>query len=540
MNTDSHPHFDAVIIGAGFGGMYAIYKLRKIGLSVRAFEAGTDVGGTWYWNRYPGARCDVESIEYSYSFSDALQQEWSWSERYASQPEILRYASHVADRFDLRDDIRFTQRVLSAEFDPSVNRWTVRTDKGDTVTAQFLITAAGCLSVPRMPDIPGRDEFNGKLYHTGAWPHEGVDFTGLHVGVIGTGSSGIQAIPQIAKAAAHCTVFQRTPNFSLAAYNRPMEAQFEREYKLNYAKHRAKARHSSAGIASHPTPEKGAFDDSPEDRERVYENGWNWGNTGFTRIYKDILSSTEANDTMADFVRRKIRDTVKNPEVAAMLTPTDHPIGTKRICLDSDYFETYNRDNVTLVDVRKDSIVKLSKEGVVTTNSTYALDAIVFATGYDAVTGAILGIDIRVKGRTESLAQKWRAGPRTYLGLMTAGFPNLFFITGPGSPSVLTNMISSIEQHVEWIAECLQYLRAGGLKRMEARLDSEDAWVAHVNEVADSTLFPRAASWYMGANIPGKPRVFLPYVGGLGRYRAKCDEVASRGYEGFSLDSAVL
>lgn len=539
MNNVSHPHFDAVIIGAGFGGMYAIFRLEQIGMSVRAFEAGTDVGGTWYWNRYPGARCDVESIEYSYSFSEELQQEWSWSERYASQPEILRYAGHVADRFGLREKIRFGQRVLSAEFDTAVNRWTVRTDQGEVVTAQFLITAAGCLSVPRMPDIPGRDEFSGDLYHTGAWPHEGVDFTGHRVGVIGTGSSGIQVIPQIAKAAAHCTVFQRTANFSLAAYNKAMDPEFEREYKLNYPKHRAKARHASAGIASHPVPEKGAFDDSPADREKVYETGWSWGNTGFTRIYKDILSSVDANDTMADFVRRKIRDTVKNPEVAAMLTPTDHPIGTKRICLDTDYFETFNRPNVSLVDVRKHPIVRISAEGAHTDDATYPLDAIVFATGYDAVTGAILGIDIRVKGRQESLAEKWRAGPRTYLGLMTAGFPNLFFITGPGSPSVLTNMISSIEQHVEWIGECLQYLRSSGLHRMEARAGSEDAWVEHVNEVANTTLFPRAASWYMGANVPGKPRVFLPYVGGLGKYRARCDEVASRGYEGFSLAGAA-
>ncbi|ABE29401.1 phenylacetone monooxygenase [Paraburkholderia xenovorans LB400] len=539
MNNVSQSHFDAVIIGAGFGGMYAIFKLRATGMSVRAFEAGTDVGGTWYWNRYPGARCDVESIEYSYSFSEELQQEWSWSERYASQPEILRYAGHVADRFGLREDIRFNQRVLTAEFDPAVNLWTVRTDKGEVATAQFLITAAGCLSVPRMPDIPGRDDFGGNLYHTGAWPHEGVDFTGRRVGVIGTGSSGIQVIPQIAKAAAHCTVFQRTPNFSLAAYNKPMDPDLAREYKQNYATHRAKARHAAAGIASHPTPEKGAFDDSPSEREKLYEIGWNWGNTGFTRIYKDILSNLEANDTMADFVRRKIRDMVKNPDVAAMLTPNDHPIGTKRICLDTDYFETYNRDNVSLVDVRKHPITSISREGIHTDNEAYPLDAIVFATGYDAVTGAILGIDIRVKGRQESLAEKWSAGPRTYLGLMTAGFPNLFFITGPGSPSVLTNMISSIEQHVEWIAECLQYLRSSSVHRMEAQLNSEDAWVTHVNEVADTTLFPRAASWYIGANIPGKPRVFLPYVGGLGRYRARCDEVARRGYEGFSLDETA-
>jgi cyclohexanone monooxygenase len=535
MSDSSRLHVDAVIIGAGFAGMYAIYKLRELGMTVRSFEAGFGVGGTWYWNQYPGARCDVESVEYSYSFSDELQQEWRWTERYAAQPEILRYANHVADRFQLRDDICFNTRVVAAEFDSTVNRWTVRTDKEDVVLAKFVIVAAGCLSVPRMPDFPGRDDFEGELYHTGTWPHGGVDLTGKRVGVIGTGSSGIQVIPQIAKAAAHCTVFQRTPNFSLAAFNRPMEPEFERQYKERYRDHREKARHSSAGIASHPLPTKGALDDTPEDRERVYESGWAWGNTGFTRIYKDILSDIGANQTMSDFVRRKIRKAVKNPEVAATLTPKDHPIGTKRICLDTDYYETYNRANVTLVDVRKHPIERITPNGIETTNQSYPLDAIVFATGYDAVTGALLSIDIGVKGCATTLAEKWRTGPRTYLGVMTADFPNLFLITGPGSPSVLTNMISSIEQHVEWIADCLCFLRSNGLQRIEAERTSEDQWVDHVNSVAETTLFPRAASWYMGTNIPGKPRVFLPYIGGLGKYRAKCDEVARNGYEGFVL-----
>jgi len=535
MTRPSAPALDAVIVGAGFAGLYSIHKLRQLGLKVRSFEAGNGVGGTWYWNRYPGARCDVESLEYSYSFSEELQQEWHWSEKYAAQEEILRYANHVADRFALRDAIQFGTRVTAGEFDPATNLWTVRTDRGDVVTARFFIMAGGCLSLPRMPDFPGRDSFKGRLYHTGTWPHEGVDFSGQRVAVIGTGSSGIQVIPQVAAQASHLTVFQRTPNFSLSAYNRQIEPEFEAWYKKHYRARREKARYSSAGIAGHPTPDKGALQVSEEERNRVYEEGWARGSTGFTRIFKDILSDPAANDTMAEFVRNKIRATVKDPKVAALLTPTDHHIGTKRICLDTGYYETYNRPNVTLVSVREDPIAGITPTGMrMQSGKTFDLDAIVFATGYDAVTGAVLNIDIRTKGGG-SLAEKWAAGPRTYLGLMTAGFPNLFLITGPGSPSVLTNMITSIEHHVEWIADCLEHLRDRGIQRMEAQQEAEDRWVEHVNEVADATLFPRANSWYTGANIPGKPRVFLPYIGGHGTYRMKCADVAFKGYEGFTL-----
>ena len=529
---------DTLIVGAGFAGMYAIHKLRDIGLKVRAFEAGSDVGGTWYWNRYPGARCDVESMEYSYSFSNDLQGEWQWTEKYAAQPELLRYAGHVADRFRLREDIQFNTRVVSAEFDANKNLWTVSTDQGETVEAQFFIMAGGCISLPRMPEFPNRDSFKGKLYHTGTWPHEGVDFSGMRVGVIGTGSSGIQIIPQLARQAAHCTVFQRTPNFSLPAFNGPMDPQFERWYKKHYQARREKARYTSAGIAGHPLPDKGALEVSTEERNRVYEEGWNRGSTGLTRAFKDILSNKDANETMSEFVREKIRNTVKDPQVAALLTPTDHFIGTKRICLDSDYYETYNRTNVELVDVRKQPIQEITPKGISTTEKEYELDAIVFATGYDAVTGAVLNIDIRNRDGL-TLAQKWTAGPRTYLGLMTAGLPNLFLITGPGSPSVLTNMITSIEHHVEWITDCLAYLRDQGIQRMEADSAYEDRWVEHVNEVANTTLFPLADSWYTGANIPGKPRVFLPYIGGHGNYRMKCADVAFKGYEGFKLSAAT-
>ncbi len=537
MRRDDKPSVDALIVGAGFAGMYAVHKLRELGLSTLAFEAGQDVGGTWYWNRYPGARCDVESVEYSYSFSNELQQQWRWTERYASQPEILRYANHVADRFDLRRHIRFATRVLAAEFDPSCDLWTVQTDKGDVVQARYFIMAGGCLSLPNMPAFAGRDSFKGLLHHTGTWPHEGVDFTGQRVGVIGTGSSGIQVIPQIARSAAHLTVFQRTPNFSLPAFNRPIEPEADAWYKQHYAQRREKARYSAAGIAGHPVATRNAMDVSHEAREQEYERAWQRGSTGYSKLYKDLLVSTEANNTAAEFVRRKIRQTVRDPAVAAKLMPHDHPIGTKRLCLDTDYYTTYNRDNVTLVDVRQDPIRGIEPEGLRTESTLHSLDSIVFATGYDAVTGAVLEIDIRVRDGS-SLAQKWASGPRTYLGLMTSGFPNLFFVTGPGSPSVLTNVIASIEHHVEWIAECINHMRAQRLQRIEADANHEDAWVEHVNEVAAATLLTQTNSWYMGANVPGKPRVFLPYAGGLGAYRMKCADVAFNGYEGFIMERA--
>jgi cyclohexanone monooxygenase len=538
VRRDDRPSVDAVIVGAGFAGMYAIHKLRAIGLTTLAFEAGQDVGGTWYWNRYPGARCDVESVEYSYSFSDALQQEWRWTERYASQPEILRYASHVADRFDLRRDIRFGTRVLAADFDPACDLWTVQTDQGDVVQARYFIMAGGCLSLPRLPDFAGRDSFRGKLHHTGTWPHEGVDFTGQRVGVIGTGSSGIQVIPQIARDAAHLTVFQRTPNFSLPAFNRAIAPEADAWYKQHYAQRREKARYSAGGIAAHPLAHKNALDVPHEEREREYDMGWQRGSTGYSKLYKDLLVSNEANETAAAFVRRKISQIVRDPAVAEKLTPRDHPIGTKRLCLDTGYYDTYNRDNVTLVDVRHDPIAEIVPEGIRTEGRLHALDAIVFATGYDAVTGAVLGIDIRVRGGG-TVAAKWAGGPRTYLGLMTAGFPNLFLVTGPGSPSVLTNVIAAIEQHVEWIADCINHMRTRGLQRIEADASYEDAWVEHVNDVAAATLLTQANSWYLGANVPGKPRVFLPYAGGLGTYRMKCADVAFNEYEGFILERAA-
>jgi len=500
---------------------------------VRVYEAGGGVGGTWYWSRYPGARCDIESMDYSYSFSDALQQEWRWSERYATQPEILRYINHVADRFDLRRDIQFETRVTAAVFDATTNRWAIQTDGGERVSARFCIMAIGCLSTAQTPTFPGLETFKGAWYHTGNWPHAGVDFTGQRVGVIGTGASGIQSIPVIARQAAQLFVFQRTPNFTIPAWNGPLDPEHERHLKATYAEHRRKNRESRAGFVV-PVGDTPALAATPDERQRAYEARWARGGFGFTSTFADLNTNAEANETAAAFVRARIRDIVRDPAVAEALSPRDHPIGTKRLPLDTDYYDTFNRDNVTLVDVRKDPIEAITPDGLRTRDAAYALDRIVFATGFDAMTGALLAIDIQ--GRAGStLKETWLAGPRTYLGIAVAGFPNLFIITGPGSPSVLSNMIVSIEQHVDWIADCIAYLRARDLTTIEATIEAEDAWVAHVNEVAHTTLYPRANSWYMGANIPGKPRIFMPYIGGVGVYRQKCDAVAANGYEGFTL-----
>jgi cyclohexanone monooxygenase len=523
---------DVVIVGAGFAGMYMLHRLRSLGISARVFEAGSGVGGTWYWNRYPGARCDVESMQYSYSFSPELQQEWQWSELFASQPEILRYANHVADRFDLRRDMQFDTRVTEAVFDRATHRWTVRTDRGDVVSAQHCVMATGCLSTARVPDVPGIERFAGKTYHTGHWPHEGVDFTGQRVAVIGTGSSAIQAIPVIARQAAQVIVFQRTPNFSIPSRNGPMTEGYAQSWKSDYPALRDKARHMRTGILNNPN-DVSALEVSDEERRRIFEERWAAGGTNFMAAFNDLIFDQRANDTAANFVRDKIRETVRDKDVAERLAPKNHPIGTKRICVDTDYYGTYNRENVRLVDVRSTPIREITANGVRAGDAEYGVDAIVFATGFDAMTGALLNIDINAGDGT--LREKWEGGPRTYLGLMTAGFPNMFMITGPGSPSVLSNMMVSIEQHVDWIADCVAYLRAQGLDCIEATQAAEDAWVEHGNEVAHKTLYPLANSWYMGVNIPGKPQVFMPYIGGVGAYRDTCDEIAAEGYRGFEL-----
>ena len=526
-------NYDVIVIGAGFAGMYMLHRARQMGLDVRVFEAGSDVGGTWYWNRYPGARCDVESMEYSYQFDEDLQQEWEWTERYAPQPEILDYARHVAERFDLREDIQFDTRVSSLVFDEEAACWQVTTEDGERRRANFVVAATGCLSVPVTPEIAGQERFAGEVYHTGNWPHEPVDFSGKRVGVIGTGSSGIQSIPLIAEQAQQLYVFQRTPNYSVPARNGPMNPDLQRRLKARYPDFREQNKQMMIGWgARHPRNDGFVFDMMPEEREQQFERHWQLGGLLFIGAFGDLVVDEEANEQACEFVRRKIRGVVKEPAVAERLSP-DSKIFCKRLCADTHYFETYNRDNVLLVDVKADPIVEITESGLRTNQEEYSLDCLVYATGFDAMTGALERMDIRGRGG-QSLKQKWAEGPRTYLGLETSGFPNLFTITGPGSPSVLTNMLPSIEQHVDFISDCIGYMRQRQLRVIEASPEAEQEWSAHVNEVADMTLYPSCNSWYLGANVPGKPRVFLPLLG-FPEYVAKCEEVAASDYEGFLL-----
>jgi cyclohexanone monooxygenase len=528
---------DAVVVGAGFSGLYMLHRLRGIGLTTRVFEAGGGVGGTWFWNRYPGARVDIESQEYAYSFSPELEDEWKWSERYSSQAELLAYVNHVADRFDLRRDIQLDTRVVSAVFDETAHRWTVTTDRGDVVSTRFCIMATGCLSVPKDIDIPGAARFKGPTYRTSRWPHAGVDFSGMKVAVIGTGSSGIQSIPEIAKQATHVTVFQRTPNFSLPAQNHPADPAAFEDWKKNRTAYRAHAKSQGFGVLIIDQHDRNASDFTAEQRRNEMERRWQRGGFSLGGSFADLVTDKSANDIAAGFVRERIREIVEDPAVADMLSPTNHPLFTKRPCVDTGYYETYNRANVTLVDLTKTPIETITETGVKTTDATYDVDAIVYAIGFDAMTGALNAIDIRGR-RGEALKSKWSDGPKTYLGLMVAGYPNLFMVTGPGSPSVLSNMMLSIEQHVDWITDCLQYLGDRQLGVIEATRDAESNWVAHVNEVASTTLYPLANSWYMGANVPGKARVFTPYIGGVPVYREKIEQVAANGYEGFALSAA--
>ena len=523
--------YDAVIVGAGFSGLYMLHRLRQLGVSARIYEAGTNVGGTWYWNRYPGARVDIESQEYSYSFSPELDAEWKWSERYAAQPELLAYLGHVADRFDLRGDIQLETRVTAAVYDEASRRWSVTTDRGDQATARYCIMATGCLSVAKEGELPGAASFKGPSWHTGHWPHEGVDFTGKTVAVIGTGSSAIQAIPQIAAQATHVTVFQRTPNFSVPAHNGPIDPVVEADWAANRAQYRKEARDTGFGIRAVAMQDKPALEATEAERKAEYEARWRYGGFALLGAFNDLVADPAPNATAAEFVREKIRGIVKDPALAEKLAPKSYPIGAKRICVDTGYFDTFNRDNVTLVDLTEEPLETITTNGVKTDMKAYAVDAIVYAIGFDAMTGALDKIDIRGRGGAR-LKDAWSAGPRTYLGLMVAGFPNLFLVTGPGSPSVLCNMAVAIEQHVEWISDCIGWLGERQNASIEATEAAQDDWVAHVNEVADATIFPLANSWYLGANVPGKPRVFMPYIGGFPVYRDKCNEVAANGYQG--------
>jgi cation diffusion facilitator CzcD-associated flavoprotein CzcO len=532
-----HQNLDAVVVGAGFAGLYQLYRLRELGLRCRVVEAGGDVGGTWYWNRYPGARCDIQSLSYSYSFSAELEQAWEWTEKYPTQPEVLRYLSHVADRSDLRRDITFDARVTAAHYDDATGRWRVRTDAGHELTAQFLVMATGCLSTAKLPEVPGVERYGGRTHHTARWGNAEVRFDGPRVGVIGTGSSGIQSIPIIAGQAADLTVFQRTPNFSMPAGNRALTEAEITTMKVSYPAYRAAQRASRIGVPT-PAPTLSALAVTDEERNAAYQWGWEQGDLySLTGQYVDVLVDPAANETAAEFIRAKIRAVVADPDVAEKLSPRSFPYGTKRPCLDTGYYETFNRPNVHLVDLRETPLVEFTETGVRTTAAQFELDAIIFATGFDAMTGALLAIDVRGRNGV-TIGSRWSAGPRNYLGVAVSGFPNLFTITGPLSPSVLSNMVVSIEQHVEWVSDCIAYVRKSGCTTVEAAADAEDQWVRHVAEVASVTLFPQADSWYMGANVPRKPRTFLPYIGGVGEFRRLCDDEAASGYPGFVLGNA--
>ncbi len=531
---DGSTELDVVVVGAGFAGMYLLHRLRNAGFSTVVLEAADDVGGTWYWNRYPGARCDIPTVDYTYSFDPELEDEWTWSEKYATQPEILRYAQHVADKHDLRRDIRFDTRVDAARWDEGSSRWHVRTEAGDELTCRWYVMATGCLSMPKTPDIEGADRFGGEVYFTSRWPHEGVDFTGKRVGVIGTGSSAIQSIPIIAQQASELTVFQRTPNFSIPAHNGPVSEERKAELEADRDAYREAARWSRGGIPGEPTEISAVLADE-ETRTRRLDTAWDKGELfEIIGVFNDVLVNPAANEVVADYIRGKIRSIVEDPETAEALCPTDHPFASKRPCLDSGYYATYNLPHVRLVDLRKHPITTITETGIDTADGSHELDAIVYATGFDAMTGALVSVDIEGRDGV-TLKQKWADGPTTYLGLTSVGFPNLFTVTGPGSPSVLSNMMVSIEQHVDWITDTLVDLREQGYAVIEPTQTAESGWVQHVNDCADITLYPTANSWYMGANVPGKPRVFLPYVGGVDGYRQACDEVVEAGYLGFEL-----
>jgi cation diffusion facilitator CzcD-associated flavoprotein CzcO len=530
---------DVVVVGAGFSGLYSLYRLRKLGLKVLCFEAGDGVGGTWYWNRYPGARVDIESMQYSYSFDEDLQQEWRWPEYFSPQADLEAYANHVADRFGLREMIRFGARVNRMRFDERTSRWHVSTQRGDEVTAKYVIAASGALNATNVPDFPGLASFRGEWYHTSRWPKENVSFTGKRVGLIGTGSTGIQAAPVIARSAAHLDVFQRTPAYSLPANNRPLPADYERDWKENYAERRAGMR-QNFGAGYLPIPQYGSvFDYSPAERTRILEQAWAARNgLLFMRTFTDTMLTLEANEVVAEFIRGKIREIVDRPDVAELLCPKTYPVGTKRICMDTGYFETFNRPNVTLVDVRKDPIAEITPTGLRTTAEDYELDVLVLATGFDAVTGSLTRMNITGVGGVD-LRDKWADRPTNYLGFMVAGFPNLFMIHGPGSPGVLAQMITGGELQVEWVVDVIADLDRNGCIRIDTTADAENGWGAEMEEMAAKTLYQYADSWYVGANIPGKPRNFMIYIGGFDRYSRRCTEQVRKGYEGFVVSRAV-
>jgi cation diffusion facilitator CzcD-associated flavoprotein CzcO len=537
---------DVLVVGAGFAGMYAVYRFRSQGLAVKVLEAGSNVGGTWYWNRYPGARCDVPSLEYSYGFSPELEQEWDWPEVFSAQEDILRYANYVADKFDLRRDMQFDTRVVAVEWRDDVALWRLTTEAGERFEAPFCVMATGCLSVPITPDVPGAADFRGEVYHTGRWPEKGVDLAGKRVGIIGTGSSGVQAIPELARQAAHLTVFQRTPVYTVPANRKRMRADVQQEFREHYREIREMQQNNQGGVSNYrprksarrvetantsPPPNRLLDLTAEQRREAIDRFG-----LGVLLAFRDVYSDTHANEIANELYRDTVRTMVRDPGTAERLLPKTYGLGCKRQVIDRDYYETFNRDNVTLVDVVETPIETIAATGIRTSARHYDFDVLIYATGFDAMTGALLRANVKGRGG-RALADKWRDGPVAYLGLQMAGFPNLFTVTGPGSPSVLCNMLVAIEQHVNWIGDCIGYLRANGVRTIEPRSESETAWVAHVNEVAAGTMFtaPTCNSWYLGANVPGKARIFMPYVGGYPRYRARCEQEAAHGYQGFAL-----
>ena len=533
MRVTPPAELDVLVIGAGFSGLYALHRLREMGHRVHVIEADSDVGGVWHRNRYPGARCDIESVDSCYSFDDALVQEWTWTERYPAQPEILRYIRFATDRLDLRPQITFDTKVRSMHFDEAASTWRVRTDQGDELVTRHVVMAVGQLSVPQLPAIPGIEDFTGDLVHTGAWPRDGIELTGRRVGVIGTGSSGVQVIPQLAKQAAQLSVFQRTAHYAIPARNRPLDPAYVADLKQRFQEHREVARHHPGGT-HRVIGEESAHDVDPEALRETFQRHWENGGPDILAAYRDFRTDERAAEKAGEFIRERIRDIVEDPEVAERLCPKGYPFGSKRLVLEIDYYTTFNRDNVRLVDVHADPIERIEGSSVVTRDSSYELDVLVLATGFDALTGALFDIDIRgVDG--QRLHDTWQDGPQTYLGISTHGFPNMYVVAGAGSPSVISNVLISIEQHVEWITDLIQHLAKNGLVRAEAELEHQRAWVQEVYDIASGTLFMKGNSWYLGANVPGKPRVFALYLGGVGRYRDICDEVAADDYRGFAL-----
>ena len=519
---------DVIIVGAGFSGLYMLYKIRKMNLKALIIERASDAGGTWFWNRYPGARCDIESIEYSYSFSDELQQEWNWSNRYSDQSEILEYINYVVKKFNLKENIVFNTSVKSAKFDEKLKNWIVETDS-KSYSSKFCVMATGTLSSIKQPNFDGLENFKGDWYVTGEWPHEKLDFTSKKVAIIGTGSSAVQSIPVIAQEAKNLTVFQRSPNYTIPANNRPLTEKELSNAKSSYDQIREKAKYTRAGIGYNQFDERKLLDLSSEEIKKELNNRWKMGGQEiFTAGFTDVGVSLEANKIVADFVKSKIREIVKDPNVAKLLSPED-AIGCKRLCADTNYFETYNRENVELIDLNSNPINSITENGILTKNKEFKFDTIIFATGFDAMTGALQAIDITGKNG-KKLKQVWKDGPKSFLGLLINGFPNLFTVTGPGSPSVLTNMMVAIEQHVEWISDCINFLSKSNLNEVEADELFQIEWMNHIEEVAKNTLRYTCNSWYVGANVPGKKRVFMPYAGGFGKYREKCDEIAENNY----------